>query len=159
MLCAPSIVSTPLLLYSSQVLSWSSGDKQPFLGILTLWLYYLDVWCYFIHFSMLTDASSAVVMPFSQMFTACMGSGIDTNQMMKMVGGMIASGRPVANLYVCSWRMVVVFFFHWQQYPSLQCGAMTLLANLLHSQVISRLANTSRSLHVPCFSPSSGVLF
>ncbi|KAF9225684.1 OPT superfamily oligopeptide transporter [Gyrodon lividus] len=40
------------------------------------------------------------VTPFSQLLFARMGSGIATNQLMKMVAGAIAPGRPVANLYV-----------------------------------------------------------
>ena len=58
---------------------------------------------------MLTDTSPAIVMPFSQMFVAHMGSGIATDQMMKMVGGVIAPGFPVANLYVCSWEIFFSF--------------------------------------------------
>ncbi|KAF8842459.1 OPT superfamily oligopeptide transporter [Paxillus ammoniavirescens] len=41
------------------------------------------------------------IAPFSQLLYARMGSGIATNQLMKMVGGAFAPGRPVANLYVC----------------------------------------------------------
>ncbi|KIK93983.1 hypothetical protein PAXRUDRAFT_143839 [Paxillus rubicundulus Ve08.2h10] len=45
--------------------------------------------------------SVAFVAPFSQLLFARMGSGIATSQLMKMVGGAITPGRPVANLYVC----------------------------------------------------------
>ena len=38
--------------------------------------------------------------PFSTIFYARMGSGIQTIQLMKMLAGVINPGRPVANLYV-----------------------------------------------------------
>lgn len=37
-----------------------------------------------------------------------MGNGIATNQLMKMVGGAIAPGRPVANLYFSMWSHDVI---------------------------------------------------
>ncbi|KAH7887105.1 OPT oligopeptide transporter protein-domain-containing protein [Phlebopus sp. FC_14] len=39
------------------------------------------------------------VTPFSQLLYARLGNGIATNQLMKMAAGVIAPGRPVANLY------------------------------------------------------------
>ncbi|KIM57237.1 hypothetical protein SCLCIDRAFT_1143537 [Scleroderma citrinum Foug A] len=45
----------------------------------------------------------SVVMPFSQTFFARMGSGVNTYQLMEMVGGAISSGCPVANLYFTMW--------------------------------------------------------
>jgi hypothetical protein len=42
------------------------------------------------------------VQPFSSILYARMGSGVGTVQLMKMVGGVINPGRPVANLYVSS---------------------------------------------------------
>ncbi|KAL4079664.1 OPT oligopeptide transporter protein-domain-containing protein [Scleroderma citrinum] len=48
------------------------------------------------------------VTPFSQTLAARMGSGIATNQLMKMVGGAIAPGRPVANLYFSMWSHDII---------------------------------------------------
>lgn len=45
---------------------------------------------------------SAVVTPFSTLLYARMGNGIATNQLMKMVAGAVNPGKPVANLYVCT---------------------------------------------------------
>ncbi|KAG6330638.1 hypothetical protein ID866_8453 [Astraeus odoratus] len=48
------------------------------------------------------------VTPFSQLLFARLGNGIATNQLMKMVGGAIAPGRPVANLYFAMWSHDIV---------------------------------------------------
>lgn len=48
------------------------------------------------------------VTPFSQLLFARMGNGIATNQLMKMVGGAIAPGRPLANLYFSMWSHDVI---------------------------------------------------
>ena len=50
------------------------------------------------------------VQPFSTIFYARMGSGIQTIQLMKMLAGVINPGRPVANLYV-SLNMFTVMKF------------------------------------------------
>ncbi|KAH7929974.1 OPT superfamily oligopeptide transporter [Leucogyrophana mollusca] len=46
--------------------------------------------------------------PFSTLLFGRMGNGIATNQLMKMVAGVIAPGRPVANLYFSMWSHDVV---------------------------------------------------
>ncbi|KAI6040850.1 OPT oligopeptide transporter protein-domain-containing protein, partial [Pisolithus marmoratus] len=48
------------------------------------------------------------VTPFSQLLYARMGSGVATNQLMKMVGGAITPGRPVANLYFSMWSHDII---------------------------------------------------
>ncbi|KAL4072458.1 OPT oligopeptide transporter protein-domain-containing protein [Scleroderma yunnanense] len=48
------------------------------------------------------------VTPFSQTLYARLGNGIATNQLMKMVGGAIAPGRPVANLYFSMWSHDII---------------------------------------------------
>ncbi|KAL4067063.1 OPT oligopeptide transporter protein-domain-containing protein [Scleroderma yunnanense] len=48
------------------------------------------------------------VTPFSQTLSARFGSGVATNQLMKMVGGAIVPGRPVANLYFTMWSHDIV---------------------------------------------------
>ncbi|KAF8843877.1 oligopeptide transporter [Paxillus ammoniavirescens] len=48
------------------------------------------------------------VTPFSQLLFARMGNGIATNQLMKMVAGAIAPGRPVANLYFTMWSHDII---------------------------------------------------
>ncbi|KAI6040852.1 OPT oligopeptide transporter protein-domain-containing protein [Pisolithus marmoratus] len=48
------------------------------------------------------------VTPFSQLLVARMGNGIATNQLMKMVGGAITPGRPVANLYFSMWSHDII---------------------------------------------------
>lgn len=48
------------------------------------------------------------ITPFSQLLFARMGNGIATNQLMKMVGGAIAPGRPVANLYFAMWSHDII---------------------------------------------------
>src|ERR1700761_4508312 len=44
----------------------------------------------------------AFIAPFSNLLYARMGSGIATAQLMKMIGGAIYPGKPVANLFVCA---------------------------------------------------------
>ena len=100
----------------------------------------------------------AFVTPFSQTINGRMGSGVSTHQLMKMVGGVITPGRPVANLYVCFWT-TVFYCFEFLTLLSLPCGAMTLLTSPSDLQVISRSVNTSRFPRDPCFLPSSGVPF
>ncbi|KIJ62124.1 hypothetical protein HYDPIDRAFT_114969 [Hydnomerulius pinastri MD-312] len=48
------------------------------------------------------------ITPFSQLLYARMGNGIATNQLMKMVAGAIAPGRPVANLYFTMWSHDII---------------------------------------------------
>lgn len=48
------------------------------------------------------------VTPFSLTLVARVGNGIATNQLMKMVGGAVAPGRPVANLYFTMWSHDIV---------------------------------------------------
>ena len=44
-----------------------------------------------------------VVAPFSGILYALLGNGISTNNLTKMVGGLIVPGRPLANLYFYAW--------------------------------------------------------
>jgi hypothetical protein len=44
--------------------------------------------------------SGTIITPFSALFFARMGNGINTSQLFKMIGGVTSPGRPVANLYV-----------------------------------------------------------
>ena len=64
----------------------------------------------FHQFPLFTRILLALVAPFSQTLFARMGNGIGTNQLMKMIGGAIVPGRPVANLYVCPWTKVFTVF-------------------------------------------------
>lgn len=48
------------------------------------------------------------VTPFSLTLVGRVGNGIATNQLMKMVGGAIAPGRPVANLYFTMWSHDII---------------------------------------------------
>lgn len=48
------------------------------------------------------------VTPFSQTLVARMGTGISTNQLMKMVGSAMTPGRPIANLYFTMWSHDIV---------------------------------------------------
>lgn len=52
------------------------------------------------HKALLPRVLIPLLQPFSTLLFARMGSGIATNQLMKMVAGAINPGRPVANLYV-----------------------------------------------------------
>jgi hypothetical protein len=56
-------------------------------------IYYTNTW----NVSSSSQLNSAH--SFSVVFT-CMGNGVETIQLMKMVAGVINPGRPVANLYV-----------------------------------------------------------
>ncbi|KIM70810.1 hypothetical protein SCLCIDRAFT_101073 [Scleroderma citrinum Foug A] len=47
-------------------------------------------------------------MPFSQTINGRMGYGIGTIQLMKMVGGTMAPGRPIANLYFAMWSHDII---------------------------------------------------
>ena len=78
---------------------------------------------------MFTCIPSAFVMPFSQTINGRMGYGIGTIQLMKMVGGTMAPGRPIANLYVHLDDHSLLFSDE-RRYLSLQCGVMTLLTSL-----------------------------
>jgi hypothetical protein len=48
------------------------------------------------------------VAPFSNLLYARLGSGIATNQLMKMVAGAVHPGKPVANLYFSMWSHDVI---------------------------------------------------
>ncbi|KAF8311038.1 oligopeptide transporter [Cantharellus anzutake] len=48
------------------------------------------------------------VAPFSNLLYARLGSGIATNQLMKMVAGVLHPGKPVSNLYFSMWSHDVV---------------------------------------------------
>ncbi|EGO04039.1 hypothetical protein SERLA73DRAFT_102396 [Serpula lacrymans var. lacrymans S7.3] len=50
----------------------------------------------------------AFVTPFSTLLFARMGTGVATQQLMKMVAGLINPGRPVANLYFSMWSHDIV---------------------------------------------------
>jgi len=63
----------------------------------------LPVWSYLIAL-----ISGAIVTPFSTLLFARMGNGITTNQIFKMIAGVINPGRPVANLYFSMWSHDVV---------------------------------------------------
>ena len=45
----------------------------------------------------------ATVAPFSGILYALLGNGIATNNLTKMIGGVVAPGRPLANLYFFAW--------------------------------------------------------
>lgn len=45
----------------------------------------------------------AVVAPFSAVLYAILGNGISTNNLTKMIGGVVSPGRPLANLYFYAW--------------------------------------------------------
>ena len=90
-----------------------------------------------------------------------MGSGVGTNQLMKMVAGAINPGRPVANLYVS------ITFLHPRRSvtdcqlhnDSSRCGVMMSWRRRLTSPATSRWASTSRSLFASCSLPKCGVQF
>jgi len=63
----------------------------------------LPVWSYIIAF-----ISGAIVTPFSNLLYARLGNGIATNQIFKMIAGVINPGRPIANLYFTMWSHDVV---------------------------------------------------
>ncbi|SJX62699.1 related to peptide transporter Mtd1 [Sporisorium reilianum f. sp. reilianum] len=44
-----------------------------------------------------------IVAPFSGVLYAILGNGISTNQLTKMIGGIVSPGRPLANLYFYAW--------------------------------------------------------
>ncbi|SAM83180.1 related to peptide transporter Mtd1 [Ustilago bromivora] len=44
-----------------------------------------------------------VVAPFSGILCALLGNGIRTNNLTKMIGGLVVPGRPLANLYFYAW--------------------------------------------------------
>ncbi|KAJ1018012.1 hypothetical protein NDA13_006620 [Ustilago tritici] len=44
-----------------------------------------------------------VVAPFSGSLYALLGNGINTNNLTKMIGGLVVPGRPLANLYFYAW--------------------------------------------------------
>ena len=44
-----------------------------------------------------------VVAPFSGILYAMLGNGISTNNLTKMIGGLVVPGRPLANLYFYAW--------------------------------------------------------
>ncbi|KAJ1023605.1 hypothetical protein NDA16_003222 [Ustilago loliicola] len=44
-----------------------------------------------------------IVAPFSGILYALLGNGISTNNLTKMIGGLIVPGRPLANLYFYAW--------------------------------------------------------
>lgn len=44
-----------------------------------------------------------VVAPFSGVLYALLGNGISTNNLTKMIGGVVSPGRPLANLYFYAW--------------------------------------------------------
>lgn len=73
----------------------------------------------------------ALTTPFSQIFYACYGIDIHTEQLMKLIGGLIVPRYPIANLYVCVYLLrVLSISLHF----SLKCGVMTLLDILSHLQ-------------------------
>lgn len=45
----------------------------------------------------------AIIAPFSGVLYALLGNGISTNNLCKMIGGVVAPGRPLANLYFTAW--------------------------------------------------------
>ncbi|KIM70932.1 hypothetical protein SCLCIDRAFT_1143275 [Scleroderma citrinum Foug A] len=45
----------------------------------------------------------ALVTSFTQIFYACLGNGIHTDQLMKLIGGFILPSKPVANSYFAMW--------------------------------------------------------
>jgi OPT family oligopeptide transporter len=45
----------------------------------------------------------SIIAPFSTIIYGMMGNGIATNQLMKMIGGSLIPGRPLANLYFLAW--------------------------------------------------------
>ena len=55
--------------------------------------------------------SGAIVAPVSTLLYARMGNGISTLQLFKMIAGSINPGRPVANLYVGLFCVLLQFFF------------------------------------------------
>lgn len=85
-----------MILKGQTTLSWYSYIVALLLGCTKLSVYL---------FLIFTNIYPACVTPFSLTLVARVGNGIATNQLMKMVGGAIAPGRPVANLYVCTWMM------------------------------------------------------
>ncbi|TKY86311.1 hypothetical protein EX895_005136 [Sporisorium graminicola] len=48
-------------------------------------------------------ALGSIVAPFSGILYAILGNGISTNQLTKMIGGIVSPGRPLANLYFYAW--------------------------------------------------------
>ncbi|KAI1092316.1 OPT peptide transporter Mtd1 [Rostrohypoxylon terebratum] len=50
----------------------------------------------------------AFIAPFSCILYGLYGSGVATNQISKMVGGVVHPGRPLANLYFASWSHQVI---------------------------------------------------
>ena len=45
----------------------------------------------------------AIIAPFSGVLYALLGNGISTNNLTKMIGGIVSPGRPLANLYFYAW--------------------------------------------------------
>ena len=79
------------------------GTDHPSLVVIyhrsTLWhIYHCKL--YFVETKESVYIYDGYVQPFSTIFYARMGSGIQTIQLMKMLAGVINPGRPVANLYV-----------------------------------------------------------
>lgn len=48
-------------------------------------------------------ALGTIVAPFSGVLYALLGNGISTNNLTKMIGGVVSPGRPLANLYFYAW--------------------------------------------------------
>ena len=64
----------------------------------------LPVWSYIVAL-----ISGAIITPFSTLLFARVGNGIATNQLFKMIAGVVNSGRPVANLYASD--LIPSYFF------------------------------------------------
>ncbi|KAF7553299.1 hypothetical protein G7046_g7138 [Stylonectria norvegica] len=63
----------------------------------------LPVWGYIISLLL-----GAFIAPFSCILYALYGTGVSTNQISKMVGGVIHPGKPLANLFFASWSHQVI---------------------------------------------------
>ncbi|EPQ30086.1 uncharacterized protein PFL1_02203 [Pseudozyma flocculosa PF-1] len=53
-------------------------------------------------------AVGSIIAPFSAVLYAILGNGISTNQLVKMVAGVISPGRPLANLYFYAWSHEII---------------------------------------------------
>ena len=79
----------------------------------------LPVWSYIVAL-----ISGAIVTPFSTLLFARMGNGIATNQLFKMIAGVVNPGRPVANLYVGGYFFSHAPFLRRARHVSSPCGVM-----------------------------------